>query len=316
MKENEMVFGIRAVIEAIQADKEIDKILVKRELQGDLSRELFEVLKGRDIPVQRVPAERLDRLTRKNHQGVIAFIPAITYERLENIIPFVYEQGKNPFIVLLDGVTDVRNFGAIARTCECAGVDAIVIPSRGSVTVNADAIKTSAGALHVLPVCKEKSITEAIRFLQASGVKVYAASEKAFENYTAIKYDGPVAIVMGAEDTSERLNYKIAEYALAVVMGTPHFHISFIMNVSPECDCWIHNDAAFVPDLGILASADPVALDKACADMVIQAPILHGNNCLATAHEHDDLCGCDKFHLMHPDTDWLAGLRHAEKLGL
>ena len=90
MKENEMVFGIRAVIEAIQADKEIDKILVKRELQGDLSRELFEVLKGRDIPVQRVPAERLDRLTRKNHQGVIAFIPAITYERLENIIPFVY----------------------------------------------------------------------------------------------------------------------------------------------------------------------------------------------------------------------------------
>ena len=102
MKENEMVFGIRAVIEAIQAGKEIDKILVKRELQGDLSRELFEVLKGRDIPVQRVPAERLDRLTRKNHQGVIAFIPAITYERLENIIPFVYEQGKNPFIVLLD----------------------------------------------------------------------------------------------------------------------------------------------------------------------------------------------------------------------
>lgn len=82
------------------------------------------------------------------------------------------------------------------------------------------------------------------------------------------------------------------------------------------CDCWNHNDAAIVPDLGILASADPVALDKACADMVIQAPILHGNNCLATAHEHDDLCGCDKFHLMHPDTDWLAGLRHAEKIGL
>ncbi len=121
MKENEMVFGIRAVIEAIQADKEIDKILVKRELQGELSRELFEVLKGRDIPVQRVPAERLDRLTRKNHQGVIAFIPAVTYQRLEDIIPFVYEQGKNPFIVLLDGITDVRNFGAIARTCECAG---------------------------------------------------------------------------------------------------------------------------------------------------------------------------------------------------
>ena len=220
MKENEMVFGIRAVIEAIQADKEIDKILVKRELQGDLSRELFEVLKGRDIPVQRVPAERLDRLTRKNHQGVIAFIPAITYERLENIIPF---------IVLLDGVTDVRNFGAIARTCECAGVDAIVIPSRGSVTVNADAIKTSAGALHVLPVCKEKSITEAIRFLQASGVKVYAASEKAFENYTAIKYDGPVAIVMGAEDTGVSMdNLRICDSMVKI----PQFGTIGSLNVS------------------------------------------------------------------------------------
>ena len=155
MKENDLIFGIRAVIEAIQADKEIDKILIRRDLQSNLSRELFEVLKGRSIPVQRVPGERLDRLTRKNHQGVIAFMAAVTYQHLEDLIPFIYEQGKDPFILLLDGVTDVRNFGAIARTCECAGVDAIVIPAKGSVTVNADAIKTSAGALHSLPVCKE-----------------------------------------------------------------------------------------------------------------------------------------------------------------
>ena len=201
MKENDLVFGIRAVIEAIQADKEIDKILIRRDLQSNLSRELFEVLKGRSIPVQRVPGERLDRLTRKNHQGVIAFMAAVTYQHLEDLVPFIYEQGKDPFILLLDGVTDVRNFGAIARTCECAGVDAIVIPAKGSVTVNADAIKTSAGALHSLPVCKEKSITQAIRFLQASGVKVYAASEKAHANYTEIAYNGPTAIVMGAEDT-------------------------------------------------------------------------------------------------------------------
>ena len=201
MKENDLVFGIRAVIEAIQADKEIDKILIRRDLQSNLSRELFEVLKGRSIPVQRVPGERLDRLTRKNHQGVIAFMAAVTYQHLEDLVPFIYEQGKDPFILLLDGVTDVRNFGAIARTCECAGVDAIVIPAKGSVTVNADAIKTSAGALHSLPVCKEKSITQAIRFLQASGVKVYAASEKAYQNYTDMTYSGPTAIVMGAEDT-------------------------------------------------------------------------------------------------------------------
>ena len=127
------------------------------------------------------------------------------------------------------------------------------------------------------------------------------------------QYDGAV---MGDEDTSERLNYKIAEYSLAVVKDKPNFHISFIMNVSPECDCWNHNDAAIIPDLGILASTDPVALDKACADMVIQAPILHTENRLSSEHEHDDLCGHDKFHLMHPNTDWLAGLRHAEKIGL
>lgn len=200
MKENEMIFGLRAVMEALRADKEIDRILLKRELQSGLSKELSEALKGRDIPVQRVPAERLDRLTRKNHQGVIAFLSAVEYRRLEDIVPFLYEQGKDPFIVLLDGVTDVRNFGAIARTCECAGVDAIVIPSKGSVTVSADALKTSAGALHRLPVCREKSIGQAVRFLQASGVKVIAASEKAAESYTRISYDGPVAIVMGAED--------------------------------------------------------------------------------------------------------------------
>lgn len=229
MKENEMIFGIRAVIEAIQADKEIDKILVRRDLQGELAKELFDVLHGTTIQVQRVPQERLDRYTRKNHQGVIAFISAITYQKLEDIIPFVYEQGRDPFIVLLDGVTDVRNFGAIARTCECAGVDAIVIPAKGSVSVNADAIKTSAGALHVLPVCKEKSINQAIRFLQQSGVKVYAAFEKAAKNYTHIAYDGPTAIVMGAEDTGVSYeNLRICDAMIKI----PQFGTIGSLNVS------------------------------------------------------------------------------------
>ena len=229
MKENEMIFGIRAVIEAIQADKEIDKILVRRDLQGELAKELFDVLHGTTIQVQRVPQERLDRYTRKNHQGVIAFISAITYQKLEDIIPFVYEQGRDPFIVLLDGVTDVRNFGAIARTCECAGVDAIVIPAKGSVSVNADAIKTSTGALHVLPVCKEKSINQAIRFLQQSGVKVYAASEKAAENYTHIAYDGPTAIVMGAEDIGVSYeNLRICDAMIKI----PQFGTIGSLNVS------------------------------------------------------------------------------------
>lgn len=237
MKENEMVFGIRAVIEAVQAGKEIDKILVKRELQSELARDLFAVLKEHNLQIQRVPQERLDRITRKNHQGVIAFISAITYFQLEDIIPQVYEQGKNPFIVLLDGVTDVRNFGAIARTCECAGVDAIVIPARGSVTVNADAIKTSAGALHVLPVCKEKSINQAIRFLKESGVKVFAATEKAEAIYTNVSYDGPVAIVVGAEDTGVAMeNLRICDEMVKI----PQFGTIGSLNVSVAASVMIY----------------------------------------------------------------------------
>jgi 23S rRNA (guanosine2251-2'-O)-methyltransferase len=200
MKENEMIFGTRAVIEAIQAGKEVDKVLMRRDIQSNLAHELFKIVKATNIPIQRVPQEKLNRLTLKNHQGVIAFISAVTYQKLEDIVPFLYEEGKVPLIVLLDGITDVRNFGAIARTCECAGVDAIVIPARNSVSVNADAIKTSAGALMSLPVCKEPGITEAIKFLKNSGYKVLAATEKANKNYTAVSYSDPTAIVMGGED--------------------------------------------------------------------------------------------------------------------
>lgn len=201
MEKNEMIFGIRAVIEAIEAGKEIDKILIRKELQGDLAKELFDLIKGRGFLVQRVPVERLNRITRKNHQGVVAFISSIAYQRLGDIVPTLFEEGMVPFIVLLDGVTDVRNFGAIARTCECTGVDAIVVPERGSVSVNADAVKTSAGALLHIPVCRERSIHSAIRYLKDSGIQVVAASEKAALNYTRADYTLPVALVMGAEDT-------------------------------------------------------------------------------------------------------------------
>jgi 23S rRNA (guanosine2251-2'-O)-methyltransferase len=195
------VFGVRAVLEAVLAGKDIDKILVRKDSETELTKELFDALRGSRIPVQRVPVEKLNRVTMKNHQGVVAFMSEVTYQRIEDIIPTLYEEGKTPFIVLLDGVTDVRNFGAIARTCECAGVHAIVLPMTDSVSVNADAVKTSAGALHILPVCREKTIREAILFLKNSGVKVVAASEKAADNYTTVDYTGPIAIVMGAEDT-------------------------------------------------------------------------------------------------------------------
>ena len=200
MKEKEMIFGIRAVIEAAEAGKDIDKVLVKRGLQGNLFKELQQVLRIHEIPMQKVPMERLNRITQKNHQGVIAFTSPITYQRLDQLIPLLYEKGKNPFIVVLDGVTDVRNFGAIARTCEVGGVDAIVIPARGSVSVNADAIKTSAGALHSIPVCREKNLKEAIVFLKNSGIKVVAADEKADKIYTDSDFSVPTALVMGSED--------------------------------------------------------------------------------------------------------------------
>ncbi|MDR0541090.1 MAG: 23S rRNA (guanosine(2251)-2'-O)-methyltransferase RlmB [Dysgonamonadaceae bacterium] len=222
MKETEMIFGTRAVIEAVQAGKEVDKILMRRDLQNDLSRELFNIVKTTRIPIQRVPQEKLDRLTRKNHQGVIAFISAVTYQSLEDVVPFLYEEGKNPLIILLDGITDVRNFGAIARTCACAGADAIVIPARNSVSVNADAVKTSAGALLSLPVCKENSITDAIKYLKNCGYRVFAATESADKIYTLADYSAPTAIVMGGEDhgiSSENLRI-CDEWVKIPLLGT------------------------------------------------------------------------------------------------
>lgn len=200
MKEKEMIFGIRPVIEAIEAGKELDKILIKKDLGSDLSKELFTAMKGSQIPLTRVPVEKLNRLTMKNHQGVVAFLSSVTYQHIEDIIPTIYEEGRTPFVVVLDGITDVRNFGAIARTCECAGVDALVVPLRGGAAINADAVKTSAGALHNIPVCRENNLTDTVRFLKASGLTIYAASEKAVTNYTEFDYTTPVALVMGAED--------------------------------------------------------------------------------------------------------------------
>ena len=214
-----MIFGLRAVMEAMAAGKDIDKIWIRKNLESNLARELFDMLKGSNVPVQRVPQERLNYLTTKNHQGVIAFMSPVTYQRLDQLVPMLYEAGKDPFFVLLDRLTDVRNFGAIARTCACAGVDAIVIPMNESVTVNADAIKTSAGALHSLPVCRENSLKDAIRYLKESGVHVVAASEKAVMNYTEAHYDGPLAIIMGAEDEGiARENIKACDELVQIPM--------------------------------------------------------------------------------------------------
>ena len=195
-----MIFGIRAVAEAISAGKEVDKILIKKDLSGELATELFALIKGTDITVQRVPQEKLNSITRKNHQGVIAFISPINYQPVEEIVASLYEQGRVPFFLVLDHLTDVRNFGAIARTAECAGVDAIIIPSKGSVSVTADAVKTSAGALMNIPVCRVSSLYNTVKYLKSSGLQVVGASEKASKDYTEADMTLPLALVMGAED--------------------------------------------------------------------------------------------------------------------
>ena len=186
MEKSEYIFGIRAVIEAIESGKSIDKVLIRKDLGGDLARELFAKIKEYGVLTQRVPAERLNRITMKNHQGVVAIVSPVTYHRLENLLPSLYEEGANPFLIVLDGLTDTRNFGAIGRTADCSGVDGIVIPERNSVSVTSDAVKTSAGALFYVPVCRERDLVSAVRMLRESGVKVVGATEKGAQDYTEI----------------------------------------------------------------------------------------------------------------------------------
>ncbi|MEN6457238.1 MAG: 23S rRNA (guanosine(2251)-2'-O)-methyltransferase RlmB [Prolixibacteraceae bacterium] len=195
-----MIFGIRAVIEAIKSGKDIDKVLLKKGPGGELYQEVFELIRKHQISFQFVPVEKINKITRKNHQGVIAFISPVTFYDIENYLPILFEQGKNPFIMVLDEITDVRNFGAIVRTAECAGVDAVLIPEKGAARINADAVKTSAGALHLVPVCRTPDLRKTVLFLQQSGLRLIAATEKSSSDYTRGHYAGPVTIVMGSEE--------------------------------------------------------------------------------------------------------------------
>jgi len=197
---NQMVFGIRAVIEAIKSGKDIESLFIQRGLGGELINELRSILAEHKIESQQVPVEKLNRITLKNHQGVIAVISPITYQKIEDIIPQVFELGEVPLILILDGVTDVRNVGAIARTAECAGVHAIVVPSKGTAQINPDTIKTSAGALYNIPVCRESSLLQTAKFLQSSGLQIVCCTEKTNDFIYAPDYTVPTAIVMGGED--------------------------------------------------------------------------------------------------------------------
>ena len=197
----DFLFGTRAIIEAIKKGKTIDKILIKKGLRNELISELQQLIKESEIGVQYVPIEKINRITRKNHQGVLAFISPIEFDNIETVIPGIYEEGKTPLLLVLDQITDVRNFGAIARSAECAGVQAIIIPEKGMARIGADAVKTSAGAIHNIPICKTNNLYHTVRFLKDSGIKIVAATEKGDKLYSNADMKSPLAIVMGSEDT-------------------------------------------------------------------------------------------------------------------
>ena len=199
-EEKNYIFGIRSIIEAVNAGKTIDKLFIQKGLHNDLFAELWKLVRLKRINYKHVPLEKINRLTRKNHQGVFAFISPIDFHNIEDVIPQLYEEGKNPLVLVLDRITDVRNFGAIARTAECAGVDTILIPEQNAAAINADAIKTSAGALHKVTVCRTWNLKLALQFMKDSGIQLIACTEKTQDNMYKTDYTPPTAIIMGSEE--------------------------------------------------------------------------------------------------------------------
>lgn len=199
-KKEEYIYGTRAIMEAIQAGKEIEKLLIQKDVRNDLTAELWALCRDHKIPVSKVPLEKLNRITRKNHQGAIAFLSAITYASLDHIISSTYEKGETPLLLVLDRVTDVRNFGAIARSAECAGAHGIIVPDRGSAQINSDAVKTSAGALHYLPVYRSKNLGKTLKELQENGIQIVACTEKGSDSIYHQALTDPVALLLGSEE--------------------------------------------------------------------------------------------------------------------
>lgn len=200
-RRQQLVCGLRPVIEAIASGAQIDRIFIQNGLSGTLAGELKGAIRDAQLPFQYVPVEKLNRLTRANHQGVVATISPIEYQSFLDIVPMLFEQGRQPFVVLLDHVTDVRNLGAIARTAECTGVDAIVVPDHGSAQINEEAVKSSSGALLRIPVCREQNLKTVVNFAKQSGLQVVAATEKGADNYLAVDFTQPTLLIMGAEET-------------------------------------------------------------------------------------------------------------------
>ena len=200
MEKTEFIYGTRAVIEAVRAGRQIEKVFLQAGINNDRMKELVHTLKEKGVPFTWVPPEKITRLSGKNHQGVVGFISAVQYATLQNLIDGAYSDGRTPFFLLLDRITDVRNFGAVVRTCECAGLDAVVIEETGNAPVTGDAVKTSAGALHHLPVCRVKSMKQTLKDLKDNGIQVVACTEKATKTIYEVDLSVPTALLLGSEE--------------------------------------------------------------------------------------------------------------------
>lgn len=237
MEKENQIFGIRAIIEAINAKREVDKVFIQKDANSDLMQELMKTMKKNNINFAYVPLEKLNRLTPNNHQGAIATIAPISFVQLENLVDSVIESGKTPLFLILDQLSDARNFGAIIRTAECTGVDGIIVQKQGSAPVNGDTVKTSAGAVFNVPICKVDHIKDAIFYLQGSGIKTVAATEKTDKNIYDLLLNEPLAIVMGSEDKGVNPSVlKIVDEKAKL----PMFGTISSLNVSVACGAFLY----------------------------------------------------------------------------
>lgn len=237
MEKEHQIFGIRAIIEAIQAGKEVDKVFIQKDAASELMKDLMKVMKRAGVNFSYVPVEKLNRLTPNNHQGAVATIAPISFQDLETLIESVLESGKTPLFLILDQISDARNFGAIIRTAECTGVNGIIVQKAGSAPVNGDTVKTSAGAVFNVPICKVEHIKDAIFQLQGSGIKTVAATEKTDQNIYDIELNEPVAIIMGSEDRGVNPSVlKIVDEKAKL----PMFGTISSLNVSVACGAFLY----------------------------------------------------------------------------
>lgn len=237
MEKATTIFGIRAIIEAIKSGESIDKVFVQKGISGELFKELEFLLRQEGINSSYVPVEKLNRLVKGNHQGAVAYISPIAFHNIDDLVLNVIESGKTPLFLLLDQLSDVRNFGAIVRTAECTGVSGIIIQKKGGAPVNGDTIKTSAGAIFKIPVCKVDHIKDAVFHMQSSGIKVIAATEKADDYIYDISFKEPCAIVMGSEGKgiNPSVLKVVDEHAKLPILGAIES-----LNVSVACGAFLY----------------------------------------------------------------------------